>query len=196
MHAREARAKRREAAANGNGSTPAGEHVQALEAGLLELERSGGFSREPEIERGVLELPRLDRERFRAVAERLGHELHLLRVDWLEGLINTAEGNREVAEAFFRDVQTGFAQAGSPFNAALVSLDWAALLLQHGDTAAAGELACEMLPIFEALEIEREVLMSLRLLTESLQRQAASVADVKDAARELGLARRVRTRDG
>ena len=110
--------------------------------------------------------------------------MNLLRVSWLVALIYEAEG-RESAEPVFRQVQEIFLEVKIPFDAALLSLERAALLLRRGETTAAAELAGEVQPIFEQLEVEREALMSLRLLLEALRDEAATVEAVQQAARTL-----------
>jgi transcriptional regulator with XRE-family HTH domain len=123
--------------------------------------------------------PRL--REVRALAERLGEELDLTRVVWLEGKI--AAGLRRTAEAraAFEQARRVFGRRELTFDYALVSLELAVLLLEEGRTAEVKALAEEMLRIFRTQKVEREALAALRLFCDAARRETATV----DLARRL-----------
>jgi hypothetical protein len=74
-----------------------------------------------------------------------------------------------------------FAARGMAYDAALVSLELAVLLIENGETAEVRELAEEIAEIFRARDVHRETLAALAVF------QAASALDVAtaDLARDL-----------
>src|SRR5689334_21553830 len=78
-----------------------------------------------------------------------------------EGAIGFGLGRIDQAEASFQEVRKEFQDLGKVYDAALVSLDLAALSAQQGRTAELKWLAAEMVPIFESREIHREGLVAL-----------------------------------
>lgn len=119
---------------------------------------------------------------IRDVAEELGQEMNLLRVTWFEAEVCHAEGNRLGAAMRYREVQEGFMAKGIPYDAALATLSLAELHLEHDDTAAAAELAEELVPIFESKGIHREATAAGLILAESLRREQATVEQVRQVA--------------
>jgi tetratricopeptide (TPR) repeat protein len=112
-----------------------------------------------------------------------------LRVQWLEGRLCRSEGKPEEAITHFQAVQAGFLAEKNPYDAALVSLDLAALYLQLGRNADVVPLATAMGAAFESLGVHREALAAWRLFTDACQRQAANVQLAKNLARYLDQAR-------
>ncbi|HEX3554365.1 MAG TPA: hypothetical protein VIA62_14155 [Thermoanaerobaculia bacterium] len=90
------------------------------------------------------------------LAERLGEELDLTRVVWLEGKVAAGLGRAGEACADFERVRRVFHRCGLAFDYALVSLELALILLEQGHTAEVRTIAEEMLAIFRAQEVERE----------------------------------------
>lgn len=93
-----------------------------------------------------------------ALARRLGHELDLVRVAALGGVIAAGTGRAEEAEEAFEQARHRFATFEPPLviDYALVSLELALLLLKQGRTAEVRALAEEMLDIFGSQGIHRE----------------------------------------
>lgn len=108
-----------------------------------------------------------------------------IRIDWLEGLIEHALGRLDRAEALFRRVQETFLAHEIPYDAALVSLDLAALYLEAGRVGEAQKLAASMVPIFLFRGIHREATAAGLLVTEALEKQVATVELIQKAARFL-----------
>lgn len=81
-----------------------------------------------------------------------------LRVRWLEARIALALGRRTEGAALLDQVRNGFARRDDGYQAALASLELAALYARIGKTEEAGRLAREAQPIFQSLGIVREAL--------------------------------------
>lgn len=128
------------------------------------------------------------------IRERLyagGHWADLLRLEWLEGLTCLAEGNPVCAEGAFLEVQDGFLHARRWFDAALVSLDLAALYLDEGQIDKAAGMAAELVPVFRNLGIERETVAAGLVLLHSLEKKCATAQAVRAFADRLRLAKLV-----
>jgi tetratricopeptide (TPR) repeat protein len=109
-----------------------------------------------------------------ALALRLGEELDLTRVVWLNGKIAYGLGRLIDAQSAFEQAQLVFRRRGLVLNYALVSLELAAILLGQGRTADVRTMAAEMLKIFRTQKIEREALAALRLFCDSAQHESAT----------------------
>ncbi|HEV2851201.1 MAG TPA: hypothetical protein VHC97_00200 [Thermoanaerobaculia bacterium] len=81
-----------------------------------------------------------------------------LRVRWLEARIALALGRRAEAAALLDQVRKGFARREDSYDAALASLELAALYARIGKVEEAGRLAREAQPIFQSLGIVREAI--------------------------------------
>jgi len=117
----------------------------------------------------------------RILAERLGEDLDMTRVLWLEGKVAVGFGRSEEALSIFEQVRGVFRQRELAFDYGLVSLELATLLLEEGRTADVRMLAEEMLQIFRTQKVEREALAALRLFCDAARREIATV----DLARRL-----------
>jgi hypothetical protein len=133
--------------------------------------------------------------RSRPLLVRHGGTLHLLRLRWLEGRIHAGLRDFGRAEGELAAARLGFEAAGSPYNAALTSLDLAAVWLQQGKTKQVRQLVEEMIAIFRALRIAREAVAALLILREACDRDAASLEQLRSVALLLAeLERRPRRR--
>jgi transcriptional regulator with XRE-family HTH domain/tetratricopeptide (TPR) repeat protein len=117
----------------------------------------------------------------RALAERLGEELDLTRVLWLEGKVAAGLGRAGEALSIFEQVRGVFRRHELAFDYGLVSLEMAVLFLEEGRIADVKNLAEEMLQIFRTQRIERETLAALRLFCDAARQETATV----DLARRL-----------
>ncbi len=117
----------------------------------------------------------------RALAERLGEEIDLTRVLWVEGKVAAGLGRAQAALSAFEQVRGVFRRHELTFDYGLVSLELATLLLEEGRTADVKSLAEEMLQIFRTQRIEREALAALRLFCDAARRETATA----DLARRL-----------
>jgi tetratricopeptide (TPR) repeat protein len=109
-----------------------------------------------------------------ALAMRLGEELDLTRVVWLNGKIAAGLGRHKDAQGAFEQVRRVFSRRSLTLDYALVSLDLAVLLLEEGRTVEVKTLAEEMLQVFRTQKVEREALAALRLFCDSVQRETVT----------------------
>jgi tetratricopeptide (TPR) repeat protein len=118
----------------------------------------------------------------KALATEVGAGLDLVRLRWIEGRIAAALGRAGEAESAYRATQDELLAARLPYDAALVTLDLAALLLQQGRGNEARSLAEEMLPIFQARQIHREALAALAVFQRAAEMDGLTVALLKETA--------------
>lgn len=97
----------------------------------------------------------------------------LRRRAWVEGKILHGLGQLEAAERCLTWAQQGFVRQEIAYDAALVSLDLAAIYAERGDAGELERLAAEMVPIFRARDVHREALAALAFF-----RQAAAARTV------------------
>ncbi len=129
--------------------------------------------------------------RVRELAIEQANELDLLRLVWLEARIDAGQGRTAAAQAGLEQVRRKFADLDMSYDAALASLDLAALWLNTGRTAEVRELAIEMEAIFRAKKIHREALAALILFWEAAKREAATVELVRQVIAEIEKAKRL-----
>ncbi|HBL31874.1 MAG TPA: hypothetical protein DD490_34055 [Acidobacteria bacterium] len=108
-----------------------------------------------------------------------------LRLLWLNGDIAAGKGDLAAAERAYLQTREGFTAHHMGYDAAMVSLDLAALHLEAGLLADVQQLAEEMLPIFQAQVVDRETLAALRLFQEAARRQEVTVEKVRELATRL-----------
>ncbi|HXO21361.1 MAG TPA: helix-turn-helix domain-containing protein [Thermoanaerobaculia bacterium] len=111
----------------------------------------------------------------RAIAVRLRNEIDMVRVLWLEGRVAAGLGREEVALAALEQARREFADRRMSYDAALVSLELAALHLEQGRTAEVKALACEMEPIFRDQEVHDAAMAALRLFRDAVERETVTV---------------------
>lgn len=88
---------------------------------------------------------------------------------WLEGEILAALGHLESAASIFRKVHSEFLERGMNYEAALAALDLAGAQAKIGLFSDLTETVQQILPVFRALGIEREVAASVILLTKAAE---------------------------
>lgn len=136
-----------------------------------------------------LEARKMLRE-IRRLAIQSGTPFDRLRLLWTEGLISRRLGQDSMAEAALQRTMDGFVEAGMGYDAALAALDLAELYLAGERFGEARELAARMLRVFAYRDVHREALAALAILHQAIERDAATVALVREVARHLQLARR------
>ena len=111
----------------------------------------------------------------RRLAGKLGHRLDLVRLRWLEGRIAAHRGEVEDAETCWNEAREAFAANGMAYDAAMVSLETAALYSRQDRRDELRRLAVEMLPIFESCELYEGVQVALRVFSEAARAEEADV---------------------
>lgn len=105
--------------------------------------------------------------RSRALYRQVSEPLIQLRRRWVEAQLVAASGRISRAVRLLARVRDGFVQQGDGYDAAIVSLELAALHARLGRTVMMRRLASEALPIFRSRRVQRETLAALILLLRS-----------------------------
>lgn len=108
---------------------------------------------------------------------------------WLEGKILRGLGQLEAAEARLAAARRGFLEQEIVYDAALVSLDLAAVYAQQGRFEDQRRLAREMYPIFRARGVHREAQAALAYFQEAAEEERASPRVVEGLLEFLSQAR-------
>jgi tetratricopeptide (TPR) repeat protein len=96
-----------------------------------------------------------------------GSEVDFLRFQWTQARIDLGSERTVDALLAFETVREGFARLDLPFDVVLISLEHALTLLALGRSEEAARLIAETLPLLASLQVEREGLVAIRLLTEA-----------------------------
>lgn len=118
-----------------------------------------------------------------------GSRLDHVRLRWVEARIAAGLGEADAARSAFSAARQGFLDQGIAYDAALVSLEFAVVLLQEGRTDEVRELAAEMIPIFQSQEIHREALAALAVFQAAAALDQATADLARDVAAFLVQAR-------
>jgi len=118
--------------------------------------------------------------------------LDLLRLHWTEGKIALGRGRLGEAEEAFRFVQQEFLARGMGYDAALVSLDLAALYAQERRTGELKKLAAELMRVFEARDVHREAVAALIMFQKACEEERLTTQLAEKIAAMLKEARRPR----
>jgi tetratricopeptide (TPR) repeat protein len=138
------------------------------------LNRAG---RDEEAERLLPEV----RDLYGKVAE----PLDWLRLQWTEARIAHGLGRYDAAEKAYREVQSQFLERKKSYDAALVSLDLAALLAEQERTEELKHLAMELMAVFESREVHREAMAALLLFQQACAEERLTVELVRQIAAQL-----------
>lgn len=110
----------------------------------------------------------------RRLHQQFGDAMNLVRLRWLEGKIAAGLGRFAEAEEALLAAQRAFVDRGLGYDAAMVSLDVAALYSRQGRTAEMKRLAAEMLPIFRAQDVHREAMAALLVFRQAVEAERVS----------------------
>ena len=110
----------------------------------------------------------------RPMYERFGDRISLSKLRWLEARIAVATGNAVLGETSLVEVRNAFMTLEIPYEAALVALELAALYIEQGRTADVKRQVAEMMPIFNALEVQPEAFAALILFRQAVEREVVT----------------------
>lgn len=116
--------------------------------------------------------------------------LDLVRLRQVEGRIASALGRDREAEAALREARQGFIGKGIGFDAALVSLDLAALYARQGRSREVRVLGEEMLGVFGSRGVHAEAMAALILFEQAAAAEQVTAALVREVSRRLERAHR------
>lgn len=108
---------------------------------------------------------------------------------WVEGRILLQLGQDEEAERQLLAAQRGFVAQEIAYDAALVSLDLAAVYARQGRTRDLRRVAAEMVPVFRARDVHREALAALAFFRRAVEMEAATAGVVEQVLDYLRRAR-------
>jgi tetratricopeptide (TPR) repeat protein len=123
--------------------------------------------------------------RDRRLYKQFGSRTDQIRLLWLEANIAAAQDRPVQAEKLYRKARAGFQEAGLAFDAALVSLDLAALLLDNGQSDEVLELVEEMLRTFFQLRIRREALATIAVFHRAVAQGEATAVLARQLSKDL-----------
>ncbi|HEX3528859.1 MAG TPA: hypothetical protein VH988_17505 [Thermoanaerobaculia bacterium] len=113
--------------------------------------------------------------------EALPEPLNQLKIRWLEARIYAGLGKHALAEGAFREIQAGFTSLCAEYEAALVRLELAGVLLHDPTrTEEIAHLADEAYATFEFLEVGREALRAVRCLQSAYRTGEATASLVRE----------------
>ncbi len=103
---------------------------------------------------------------MRSLYREVDDAIILLRAGYQEGFMLRDLGHLRAAEAAFIRARDGFCEHKLMYEAAMVSLDLAAVYVNLGDSEKIEEIVMATVPIFRALGVDREMLASLLQLRQ------------------------------
>jgi tetratricopeptide (TPR) repeat protein len=116
----------------------------------------------------------------------VGDDLILLRATWQEGELLRALGRLSNAEAALLRARQGFLDRELPFEAALLSLDLAAVYLKMGRTQETRRTVEEAVPIFRSIGVGRETIAALLQLQAVADREQQALSLIRLISAQLG----------
>ena len=122
---------------------------------------------------------RLALPEVRALARRLGNQLDLLRVGWLEARIAARLGQTTEAAEGFERVRVGFARQGIAYDAAVVTLELADLYASVGSAGEINALARRSASIFQQRAVHREARRALHVFARAAEEERVSGALIR-----------------
>lgn len=121
-------------------------------------------------------------ERARPLYHRVGDQMSLLRLRWLEGKIGISLGQFAEAEEILRELRKELIERDLGFDAALLSLDLANIYARQGRSAEMRRLAEEMLPIFKSRDIHREAIAALLVFQKSAEMERVTLGLIREVS--------------
>jgi hypothetical protein len=127
------------------------------------------------VELAEFEEARRQLQRMRPLYERHAGPNEWVKLRSIEGKIAAGLGDLPRAEELFRGVRRDLDAAGLGYQAAIISMDLAAVCLRLGKKAEVRQLVAEMVATFRSLGVEREAMASLLMLTEAVEQDRATL---------------------
>jgi tetratricopeptide (TPR) repeat protein len=119
-----------------------------------------------------------------------GTSLDAIRLTWVEGRIAAGLGRTEEARRTFEEIRHEFTARDMAYDAALVTLELAALYIEEGRTSEVRDLAREMIEVFRAQDVHREALAALAVFHSAAVLETATVELAREIAARLEQERR------
>jgi len=134
----------------------------------------------------------------RPLYDRLGDQMSLIRLRWLEGKIAIALGQLTAAEELLKGVRKELIGHELGFDTALLSLDLADIYARQGRGAEMRRLAEEMIPIFRSRDVYREALAALLTFQKAAEMENVTLGLIREVSsylKEKGAAAGLRSRE-
>jgi tetratricopeptide (TPR) repeat protein len=109
------------------------------------------------------------------LARSAGDPIDLLRVTWIRARMAAASGDGALAEELFEETRRGFLREGIVLDSALATLELACHCLSEGRADRVVEMIRDLLPIFEAQGVRREILATLAVFSRAAEARTATV---------------------
>jgi tetratricopeptide (TPR) repeat protein len=119
----------------------------------------------------------------------IGNGLDTTRLHWLEGRVLSSLGRKEEAIVVLRKVREDFTNQRIAYDAALVSLELAALFFEVEQAGEVRSLARQILWILQSQGVHREALAALRLFCKAAEQETATLAMARRLSEYLQRAR-------
>jgi tetratricopeptide (TPR) repeat protein len=121
-------------------------------------------------------------ENARPLYHRVGDQMNLIRLRWLEGKIALALGQFAEAEELLREVRKELIERELGFDTALLSLDLADIYTRQGRGMEMRRLAEEMIPIFRSRDVHREALTALLAFQKAAEMECVTLGLIREVS--------------
>ncbi|HVR96018.1 MAG TPA: hypothetical protein VMW27_05350, partial [Thermoanaerobaculia bacterium] len=118
----------------------------------------------------------------RQLMERNGQGSDLIRLRWLEGKIAATLGHAALAEQALHEARSRMIEDSAVFDAALISLDLAALFARQRRSSASKRLIEEIVPIFRSCEVYDEAVAALIVFQKAVEMEQVTLGLVEEVA--------------
>jgi tetratricopeptide (TPR) repeat protein len=168
--------------------------ISLLQQSEPEIEQAGDFrlsARSRQNLLGYLTLAGLHQEaeqllpEVQALFRDIAEPLDRIKLRWAEASIAHGLWRPVEAEALYQEVRSAFLGLEKGYDAALVTLDLAALLAEQGRAAEVKPLTAEIVTVFGARGVDREALASLLLFQQACAEERVTLEMVRRLAVEL-----------
>lgn len=112
----------------------------------------------------------------RKLSRAAGGELDQVRLLWVEGRVAAGLGRTDEGLGKLTRVRAEFASRSMDYDAALASLELAALYAEYGQAARVKSLARHLVPIFQSKKVHQEALAALMLFRDAAEKERVTAA--------------------